>query len=81
MPRVANLVTLVVVVSAIGWSGGQRPSAVAGETAATTPLPVLQAVPVQSPSIARPNQANWPAKTTTLPVDGLQVVGFTPALR
>ena len=83
MPWAANLATLVVVVSAIGWSNGQRPSAAAGETAATapTPQPVLQAVPVQAPGNAQPSQATWPAKTTALPVDGLQVVVFTPARR
>ena len=83
VPWVANLATLVVVVSAIGWSSGQRLTAPAGETAATKPtqIPVLQAVPVQAPGNAQPSQAGWPAKTTALPADGLQVVGFIPTRR
>jgi len=84
VPWAANLATLVVVVSAIGWSNGQRHTGPAAETAANTPtqqpglqaVPV-QAVPVQAPGNAQPSQAGWPAKTTALPADGLQVVGFT----
>ena len=83
VPWVTNLATLVVVVSAIGWSSGQRHTASAAQTAAARPTqqPVLRAVPVQAPGNAQPSQASWPAKTTALPADGLQVVGFIPTRR
>jgi hypothetical protein len=84
VPRLANLATLAVVVLATWWSNAQRPADVAAESALSTPAPQL-IVPVQQAPAAAPTpgaiQAHWPSKTTALPRDGLQAVGYPTATR
>lgn len=84
VPRLANLATVAVVVAATWWSSAQRPVDVPAEAALGTPAPQL-IVPVQQAPAAAPStgttQANWPSKTTALPRDGLQAVGFQTATR
>jgi hypothetical protein len=81
-PWIANLATLAVVIGAIGWSGVQRPAGPATEVASTPPA-VPQALPVSEPAPGNPPthlpvtpQARWPIQTTSMSVDGLQVVGL-----
>lgn len=80
LPWIANLATLVVVVAAIGWSGGQRPdlptaAVTAAVPASTQTAPVADQAPAPQPGAT---QSRWPAKTTSRPIDGLQAVGYLP---
>jgi hypothetical protein len=85
VPRLVNLATLVVVVSATLWSNAQRPAAAPAEANLAVPA-VVQKHPAATP---QPNAApaqgatlvNWPAKNTAIPRDGLQAVGYGPANR
>ena len=80
LPWIANLATLVVVVAAIGWSGGQRPhlptaAVSAAVPASTQAAPVADQVPAPQPGAA---QGRWPANTTPRLIDGLQAVAYSP---
>ena len=80
VPRVANLATLAVVVSATWWSGAQRPDA--NPDNATRLQMVSQAV--TSAREATSNQAGtaqlaWPQAQTTLQPEAIKTVGFTSA--
>ena len=84
MPWIANLATLAVVVAAIGWSGAQRPDAPTTAAAATVPT-AAAATTATAPAAdhgAVPRdgaqQGRRPVKTPAHPLDGLQVVGYTP---
>ena len=88
LPWIANLATLAVVVAAIGWSGAQRPDAPTTAAAATVPTATATATaaaPAPAPAAdhgAVPRdgaqQGRRPVKTPARPLDGLQVVGYTP---
>ena len=84
LPWIANLATLAVVVAAIGWSGAQRPDAPTTAAAATVPTATATAA---APAPAADHGAvprdgaqhgRRPVKTPARPLDGLQVVGYTP---
>ena len=84
LPWIANLATLAVVVAAIGWSGAQRPDAPTTAAAATVPTATATAA---APAPAADHgavprdgaqQGRRPVKTPARPLDGLQVVGYTP---
>lgn len=87
VPRVANGLTLFVMLAATWWSSDQRPlnHTTNASTAATLPSqavapsrhPVATPVPAAGPTLAM-----WPAQTTSLPAEGIKPVGFaTTALR
>ncbi len=88
LPRVANLLTLAVVVMATWWSGAQRPSDQPALAAVETPAagavaaPQLKtfgqaaAVGTHSTSGTTSATANWLNEVTTVPLDGLQVVHY-----
>ena len=84
LPRVANLLTLAVVVAATWWSGTQRPPiqpamAVAGSpTAVAAPQPKTNETTVGT---GTSHTANWPAEASLLPRDGLQIVGYRPRIQ
>ena len=86
LPWIANLATLAAVVAAIGWSGAQRPDAPTAAAAATVPTAAATVtVTVTAPAAdhgAVPRdgaqQGRRPVKTPARPLDGLQVVGYTP---
>ena len=79
LPWIANLVTLAVVLAAIGWSGEQRPASPAPTSSATVPAVAQTAPSGHSPATqAGSMQDRWPAETTTRPIDGLQAVGYSP---
>ena len=84
VPHLANLATLVVVVSATLWSNAQRPAGSPAEATLAVPA-TIQKQPAATPHPALPAQAptlvNWPAQSTAIPRDGLQAVGFTGANR
>ena len=80
LPRVANLVTLAVVVTATWWSSAQRPPEqthlIATQTAAARPA--LPKQPAAEPALgATGSSLHWPVQATTVvPRDGLQAVGY-----
>ena len=79
LPWIANLATLTVVIAAIGWSGGQRPDV--PTAAAAAPDAALQTAPSADPGAAiQPgtHQGRRPVKLPSGPIDGLQVVGYSP---
>lgn len=79
VPWIANLATLAVVVAAIGWSGGQRPDV--PTAAAAAPAGAVQTAPTAAHGAAvQPGapQGRWPVKAPSRPIDGLQVVGYSP---
>jgi hypothetical protein len=80
LPWIANLATLVAVVTAIGWSGGQRPHLPTAAVSAAAPVstkatPVANQVPAPQPAAA---QGRWPTKATSRVLDGLQAVAYSP---
>ena len=85
VPRLTNLATLAVVVSATMWSNAQRPATAPSEAKLAVPA-AAQKHPAgtQQPAVAPAQGAtlvNWPAHNTAIPRDGLQAVGYTPAAR
>jgi len=85
VPRLTNLATLAVVVSATLWSNAQRPATVPTEAKLAVPA-AAQKHPAgtQRPVIAPAQGAtlvNWPAHNTAIPRDSLQAVGFVPTSR
>ena len=84
LPWIANLATLAVVVAAIGWSGAQRPDAPTTAAAATVPTATAAAAATAPAAdhgaVPRDGaqQGRRPVKTPARPLDGLQVVGYTP---
>lgn len=84
LPRLANLLTVAVVLAATWWSSAQRPEGPATEASIATP-PAGHLVPAQQSPNTTPTpaatQATWPAQTTWLPADSLQAVGYQPARR
>ena len=81
MPWIANLATLAVVVSAIGWSGGQRPDAPPVSAASAVPAAKVQTAPAADRgTVMHPgaHPGRWPVKTPARPINGLQAVGYTP---
>lgn len=90
LPRAANLATLVVVASAMWWSGAQRP---AGQPviAVSDSLPAAQVASATAPRPlavtattggATAVAATWPAQAaTTIARDGLQPVGYQTRAR
>lgn len=93
VPWVANLATLVVVVSAAWWSGANRPAPEPAESARLVPAalpadaPQTGALPTATtprPGGKAPGVADapaWPLQTTTATVEGMQTVVFSPARR
>ena len=86
VPRLANLATLAVVLSATLWSNAQRPATVPTEAKLTVPAAAQKqpAAATQQPSGVPPQGAtlvNWPAHTTAVAREGLQAVGYGPATR
>ena len=93
LPRAANLATLAVVVSAMWWSGAQRPAghvpalaAAQAPAVAETNDALSQRQPAVLTAISNPTgattAANWPAQTaTTIAREGLQAVGYQTRTR
>lgn len=87
VPRVANGLTLVVMLAATWWSSEQRPLNTTTDASKVTTLPSQAVAPVRHPATgplpaAGPTLAVWPAQTTSLPAAAIQPVGFaTTALR
>ncbi len=85
VPRVANGLTLLVMLAATWWSNDQRPLSNSADASTTTAMPSSAATRLRQPAPAPapgPTLAVWPAQTTLLPADGLTPVGFaTTALR
>ena len=77
LPWIANLATLAVVVAAIGWSGEQRPAAPTAAAAVVLPT-APQTTPVADQGQAGAQQGQWPVKTLSPTIDGLQAVGYQP---
>ena len=88
LPWAANIATLLVILSATWWSSAQRPAAVSpvlsaagqpgpSKTDKQSPRQVLT-LPAQDEPKA--SQASWPAKTTSLPSDGIKAAGYAPVL-
>ena len=77
LPWIANLATLAVVVAAIGWSGEQRPDVSTAAASAALPT-ATQTAPVGDQGQAGAQQGQWPVKTLSPTIDGLQAVGYTP---
>lgn len=80
LPWIANLATLAVMVAAIGWSGAQRPDAPTAAAAATAPAVTATAPAADHGAVPLDNtqQGRRPVKTLARPLNGLQVVGYTP---
>ena len=88
VPRVANGLTLLVMLAVTWWSSDQRPLNNNTTTASnTTSLPAQAVAPLRHPvaapvAAAVPSLAVWPAQTTLQQADGIKPVGFaTTALR
>lgn len=86
VPWVANLATLVVLVTAAWWSNANRPAAVAGESALAAPaaapgaLTPATAAPADASGTAPPaGERAWPRQTTATAREGLQTVSFGPS--
>ena len=87
VPRVANGLTLLVMLAATWWSNDQRPLNNTTEASTITASPSSAVTPVWQPAAAPapapgPTLAVWPAQTTSLPADSMKPVVFaTTALR
>lgn len=87
VPRIANGLTLLVMLAATWWSNDQRPLSNSSNAATAATLPSQAGAPRRHPvatpaPAAGPTLAVWPAQTTSLPADGIKPVGFaTTALR
>lgn len=84
VPRVANLATLAVVVSATWWSGAQRPDTNpdTNPDSATRLQMVSQAVATAREATSNPAgsaQPAWPQAQPTLQPEAIKTVGFTSA--
>ena len=88
LPWAANIATLLVMVSATWWSSAQRPIAVtpalsaagdSGPASKTKQIP-RQVLTLPAQDEPKASQASWPAKTTSLPADGMQAASYAPPL-
>lgn len=84
MPRVANLATLAVVVSATWWSGAQRPDTNPGTNPDSATRLQMVSEAVATAREATSNQAGsaqlaWPQAQPTLQPEAIKTVGFTSA--
>ena len=78
IPRVANLATLAVVVSATFWSGAQRPENDAAGNARRQHLVQIVALPTDVPNgQSNTTPAARPQSPAALQPDAIKTVGFT----
>ena len=88
LPWAANIATLLLMLAATWWSSAQRPAAVSsGLSAAGQASPTKtdkqnprQDLTLPAQDDPKASQASWPAKTTSLPGDGIKAVGYSPVL-